>query len=61
MKLNIRGKIALIRYGATFRGYKIRLAEHYGAVGVILYSDPFDYAPEKSPNMVCILKFPLIN
>lgn len=40
------GKIALVRYGGIFRGDKALLAEQHGAVGVIIYSDPFDYAPE---------------
>lgn len=38
----VRNSIALIRYGKLHRGIKVRLAEQYGAVGVILYSDPAD-------------------
>jgi len=41
-RLNIQGKIALIRYGNVFRGDKVRNAEQAGAVAVILYSDPED-------------------
>ena len=40
--IDLRGKIALIRYGANFRGVKVYLAEQRGAVGVLLYSDPQD-------------------
>lgn len=39
----MKGKIALCRYGAIFRGDKVQLAVKYGAIGMILYSDPFDY------------------
>jgi N-acetylated-alpha-linked acidic dipeptidase len=40
--VDLRGKIALIRYGANFRGVKVYIAEQRGAVGVLLYSDPRD-------------------
>uniref|UniRef100_A0A183CBP7 N-acetylated-alpha-linked acidic dipeptidase 2 n=1 Tax=Globodera pallida TaxID=36090 RepID=A0A183CBP7_GLOPA len=43
--ISVEGKIVLIRYGSIFRGEKIRLAEERGAVGVILFADPFDYVP----------------
>lgn len=36
------GKIAVMRYGRLFRGFKVANAEAAGAVGVILYSDPAD-------------------
>ncbi|KAI3381710.1 hypothetical protein SNEBB_004399 [Seison nebaliae] len=44
--LNIKcdGKLILIRYGHIFRGDKLNHAAKAGAVGVILYSDPKDYA-----------------
>ncbi|KAJ1650860.1 Vacuolar protein sorting-associated protein 70 [Dispira simplex] len=38
--VSIQGKIVLVRYGELFRGIKVQLAEEYGAVGVIIYSDP---------------------
>ena len=41
-KINVRGKIALIRYGKSFRGVKAFVAQEHGAVGVVLYSDPAD-------------------
>ena len=40
--VDLRGKIALIRYGQCFRGVKVHLAEMNGAAGVLLYSDPAD-------------------
>ena len=42
LKIDLRGKIVLARYGQNFRGVKAHLAEQYGAAGVILYSDPAD-------------------
>jgi N-acetylated-alpha-linked acidic dipeptidase len=38
--VTVRGKIALARYGRSFRGIKAREAERQGAVGLIMYSDP---------------------
>ncbi|MFC4051675.1 M28 family peptidase [Actinomadura syzygii] len=40
--ISVKGKIALIRYGATFRGIKPREAARHGAKGVLIYSDPAD-------------------
>lgn len=42
MGVDVRGKIALIRYGQCFRGVKVHLAEANGAAAVLLYSDPAD-------------------
>ncbi|KAJ1311382.1 hypothetical protein OPQ81_009875 [Rhizoctonia solani] len=39
---NLTGSIALIRYGAVFRGLKVKAAQEAGAVGVLIYSDPRD-------------------
>ncbi|HEU0015411.1 MAG TPA: transferrin receptor-like dimerization domain-containing protein [Longimicrobium sp.] len=38
--VSVRGKIAIARYGRSFRGIKAREAERNGAVGLIIYSDP---------------------
>ncbi len=38
--INVRGKIAIARYGAGWRGLKAKLAQEHGAVGCIIYSDP---------------------
>lgn len=40
--VSVRGKIAIARYGRSFRGIKAREAERNGAVGLIIYSDPRD-------------------
>ena len=42
MKVDVRGKIALVRYGQNFRGVKVFVAQERGAAGVIIYSDPAD-------------------
>lgn len=41
--VSVKGKIVVSRYGKTARSAKVRRAEQRGAVGVILYSDPYDY------------------
>ena len=40
--IDVRGKIALARYGGGWRGLKPKLAQEHGAVGCIIYSDPAD-------------------
>ncbi len=40
MGVDVRGKIALVRYGETYRGVKPYVAQSRGVAGVILYSDP---------------------
>jgi len=42
MKVDVRGKIVLVRYGHNFRGVKVFVAQEHGAAGVIIYSDPAD-------------------
>src|SRR5690348_15573856 len=42
MGISVRGKIAVARYGRSFRGIKAREAERHGAVALIIYSDPQD-------------------
>jgi N-acetylated-alpha-linked acidic dipeptidase len=42
LKIDVRGKIVLVRYGQNFRGVKEFIAQEHGAAGVIVYSDPFD-------------------
>ncbi len=41
-KIDVRGKIVLVRYGQNFRGVKAFIAQQHGAAGVIIYSDPAD-------------------
>lgn len=51
--VNVSGKVVIVRYGTTFRGLKVKAAQgrpkdvcsstnisEFGAVGVIIYSDP---------------------
>jgi N-acetylated-alpha-linked acidic dipeptidase len=40
--VDVRGKVAVARYGQSYRGIKARLAEAHGAAALILYSDPRD-------------------
>src|SRR6266550_1440414 len=40
--VDVKGKIAIARYGNSFRGVKAKVAEDEGAVGLIIYSDPAD-------------------
>jgi N-acetylated-alpha-linked acidic dipeptidase len=38
--ISVRGRIAIARYGRSFRGIKAREAERHGAVALLIYSDP---------------------
>src|SRR3954454_17854951 len=40
--VDVKDKIVLVRYGRSFRGVKVHVAEQHGAKGVIIYSDPED-------------------
>ena len=42
MKIDVHGKIVLVRYGVNFRGVKSFVAQERGAAGVLIYSDPAD-------------------
>jgi N-acetylated-alpha-linked acidic dipeptidase len=42
MGISVKGKIAIARYGNSWRGIKPRLAYEHGAVGCLIYSDPKD-------------------
>src|SRR5215510_10315873 len=42
LKVDVRGKIVIVRYGENFRGVKSFVAEEHGAAGVLIYSDPWD-------------------
>jgi N-acetylated-alpha-linked acidic dipeptidase len=42
LKIDVRGKLVLVRYGQNFRGVKAFLAQEHGAAGLIIYSDPAD-------------------
>lgn len=40
--IDVRGKIAIAKYGRSWRGIKPKLAGEKGAIGTIIYSDPAD-------------------
>ncbi|HXI22189.1 MAG TPA: M20/M25/M40 family metallo-hydrolase, partial [Gemmatimonadales bacterium] len=40
--ISVKGRIAIARYGRSFRGIKAREAERHGAAALLLYSDPQD-------------------
>ena len=40
--VSVRGKVAVARYGRSFRGIKAREAEKHGAAALLIYSDPQD-------------------
>lgn len=40
--VDVKGKLAIARYGNSFRGVKAKVAEQNGAVGLLIYSDPAD-------------------
>ena len=42
LKIDVRGKIVIARYGENFRGVKAFVAQEHGAAGLIIYSDPAD-------------------
>jgi len=42
MGVSVKGKIAIARYGHSYRGIKAREAEKHSAVGLLIYSDPAD-------------------
>jgi N-acetylated-alpha-linked acidic dipeptidase len=40
--IDVRGKIAIARYGGSWRGIKPKVAAEHGAIGCLIYSDPKD-------------------
>jgi N-acetylated-alpha-linked acidic dipeptidase len=40
--VDVKGKIAIARYGESWRGIKPKVAAEHGAIGCIIYSDPRD-------------------
>ena len=40
--IDVKGKIAIARYGRSWRGIKPKVAYEHGAIGCIIYSDPKD-------------------
>ena len=42
LKIDVKGKIVIARYGAGWRGIKPKVAYENGAIGCLIYSDPRD-------------------
>ena len=42
MGVDVKGKVVIVRYGKGWRGLKPKLAHEHGAVGCLIYSDPYD-------------------
>jgi N-acetylated-alpha-linked acidic dipeptidase len=40
MGVEVAGKVVIARYGGNFRGFKVKFAEEWGAIGVIMFNDP---------------------
>ncbi|MDP3665138.1 MAG: transferrin receptor-like dimerization domain-containing protein [Sediminibacterium sp.] len=40
--ISVKGKIAIAKYGRSWRGIKPKVAQEHGAIGCIIYSDPKD-------------------
>ncbi len=72
MGIDVRGKIVLARYGASWRGIKPKVAAENGAIGCLIYSDPHDdgyyqgdvypkggYRPEQSAQRGSVMDMPV--
>lgn len=42
MRIDVKGKIVIAKYGHSWRGTKPKVAQEHGAIGCIIYSDPMD-------------------
>jgi N-acetylated-alpha-linked acidic dipeptidase len=42
LKIDVKGRIAIARYGRSWRGTKAKVAQEHGAIGCLIYSDPRD-------------------
>ncbi|WEW58633.1 carboxypeptidase [Emydomyces testavorans] len=40
--VDLKGKIAIARYGGPFRGLKVKNAQEYGMIGCVIFTDPGD-------------------
>ncbi|KAG8422330.1 hypothetical protein J3459_010481 [Metarhizium acridum] len=48
--IDLKGKIAIARYGGIFRGLKVKRAQELGMVGTVIYSDPGDDGDKTEAN-----------
>lgn len=44
------GKIGLVRFGQMGRATKVQIAQQFGIIGLLIFSDPAQYAPD--PDLV---------
>lgn len=47
--VELRGTVALVRYGRCYRGIKVDMAARYGCAAALLFSDPADDGAGKGP------------
>lgn len=47
--VDVRGTVALVRYGGSYRGIKVDMATQAGCAAVLLFSDPAEDGPDKGP------------
>lgn len=40
--IDLAGKIALAKYGGPFRGLKVKNAQEFGMIAVVIFTDPGD-------------------
>ena len=72
MGVEVKGKIVIARYGASWRGIKPKVAYEHGAVGCLIYSDPKDdgyyqgpvypegpYRPEQGAQRGSVMDMPI--
>ncbi len=72
--VDVKGKIVIARYGRSWRGIKPKVAAEHGAIGCIIYSDPYDdgyfqgdvypegpYRNENGVQRGSLIDFPLYN
>lgn len=48
--IDLKGKIAIAKYGGIFRGLKIKRAQELGMIGTLIYSDPGDDGEKTEAN-----------
>lgn len=48
--IDLKGKIAIAKYGGIFRGLKIKRAQELGMIGALIYSDPGDDGDKTEAN-----------
>ncbi|KAG6022541.1 hypothetical protein E4U40_004529 [Claviceps sp. LM458 group G5] len=48
--IDLKGKIAIAKYGGIFRGLKVKRAQELGMIGILIYSDPGDDGKQTEAN-----------